>query len=198
MWDERFSGTEFFYGTEPNAFLAAQASLLPETGTALSVAEGEGRNAVWLASQGLAVTAVDASAVGLAKAERLAAARGVTLTPVVADLATWDFPTAAFDVVVAIFVQFAPPAVRDRMFAGMIRALKPGGLLLLQGYRTEQLAHGTGGPKNPDLLYTVDLLRTAFAGLTILRLDAHDSVISEGTAHHGMSALVDLVARKPL
>ncbi|MGH2340586.1 class I SAM-dependent methyltransferase [Segnochrobactraceae bacterium EtOH-i3] len=198
MWDARFSGDGFFYGTRPNAFLTAEADRLPKSGTVLSVAEGEGRNAVWLAERGLEVTAVDASAVGLAKAERLAAERGVALHTVVADLATWEFPAEAFDVVVAIFIQFAPPAVRDHIFAGMIRALKPGGLLLMQGYRTEQLAYGTGGPKVPELLYTVDLVQTAFASLTIRRLDAHDAEISEGTAHHGMSALLDLVAIKPL
>lgn len=197
MWDERFSGDDYFYGTRPNGFLAAQAGRLPACGRALSIAEGEGRNAVWLAGQGLDVTAVDASAVGLAKADRLAAERGVSLHTVVADLATWEFPPAQFDVVVAIFIQFAPPAVRDRLFAGMIAALKPGGLLLLQGYRVEQLRHGTGGPKDPDLLYTVELLRAAFSPLVIEHLDAHDDVISEGKGHNGMSALVDLIARKP-
>ncbi len=198
MWDDRFSGDDFFYGTSPNAFLKSAAGAIPAGATVLSVAEGEGRNAVWLAGEGHDVTAVDASAVGLAKAERLAAGRGVSIRTVVADLATWEFPVAAFDAVVAIFVQFAPPAVRDHMFAGMIRALKPGGVLLLEGYRTEQLAYGTGGPKAPELLYTVDLLKTAFSSLVIERLDAYDAEISEGRAHHGMSALVDLVARRPL
>lgn len=197
MWDDRFSGDDYFYGTRPNAFLAAQADRLPASGRALSIAEGEGRNAVWLAGQGLDVTAIDASAVGLAKAVRLAEARGVTIRTVVADLAHWDFPPAQFDVVVAIFIQFAPPAVRDRLFAGMIAALKPGGLLLLQGYRVEQLRHGTGGPKDPALLYTPELLRTAFSALDIEHLDAHEGVISEGKGHNGMSALVDLIARKP-
>lgn len=197
MWDERFAGDDYFYGTDANVFLRSQAALLPPSGTALSLAEGEGRNAVWLAQQGLTVTAVDASAVGLAKAGRLAAARGVSITPVVADLATWTFPAAAFDVVVAIFIQFAPPALRDRLFAGMIAALRPGGLLLLQGYRTEQLRYGTGGPKSAELLYTTDLLRRSFAPLAIERLEAHDDEIVEGQGHNGMSALVDLVARKP-
>lgn len=198
MWDERFAGDDYFYGTAPNAFLQSNAGLLRTGMSALSLAEGEGRNAVWLAAQGLDVTAVDASAVGLAKAARLAEERGVGLRTLVADLATWDIPAGAYDIVVAIFIQFAPPPVRDRLFAGMVNALKPGGLLLLQGYRTEQPRYGTGGPKAPELLYTEALLRNAFAALQIERLSVHDSEISEGSGHHGMSALIDLVARKPL
>ncbi len=198
MWDERFAGDDYFYGTAPNAFLQSNAGLLRTGMSALSLAEGEGRNAVWLAAQGLDVTAVDASAVGLAKAARLAEERGVGLRTLVADLATWDIPAGAYDIVVAIFIQFAPPPVRDRLFAGMVNALKPGGLLLLQGYRTEQPRYGTGGPKAPELLYTEALLRNAFAALQIERLSVHDSEISEGRGHHGMSALIDLVARKPL
>lgn len=198
MWDERFAGDDYFYGTAPNAFLQSNAGLLRTGMSALSLAEGEGRNAVWLAAQGLDVTAVDASAVGLAKAARLAEERGVGLRTLVADLATWDIPAGAYDIVVAIFIQFAPPPVRDRLFAGMVNALKPGGLLLLQGYRTEQPRYGTGGPKAPELLYTEALLRNAFAALQIERLSMHDSEISEGSGHHGMSALIDLVARKPL
>ena len=146
MWDEKFAGDDYFYGTAPNAFLQSNAGLLRTGMSALSLAEGEGRNAVWLAAQGLDVTAVDASAVGLAKAARLAEERGVGLRTLVADLATWDIPAGAYDIVVAIFIQFAPPPVRDRLFAGMVNALKPGGLLLLQGYRTEQPRYGTGGP----------------------------------------------------
>lgn len=198
MWDERFAGDDYFYGTAPNAFLQSNAGLLRTGMSALSLAEGEGRNAVWLAAQGLDVTAVDASAVGLAKAARLAEERGVGLRTLVADLATWDIPAGAYDIVVAIFIQFAPPPVRDRLFAGMVNALKPGGLLLLQGYRTEQPRYGTGGPKAPELLYTEALLRNAFAALQIERLSVHDSEISEGSGHHGISALIDLVARKPL
>ena len=101
-----------------------------------------------------------------------------------------------FDLVAAIFIQFAGPPLRDKIFAGMQRALKPGGLLLLQGYRPEQLAYGTGGPREATQLYTADLLREAFADMRILHLAEHDSVINEGRGHAGMSALVDLVAEK--
>jgi SAM-dependent methyltransferase len=134
--------------------------------------------------------------VALAKARKLAAERGVTLRTEEADLATWRWPEAGFDLVVAIFIQFAAPALRERIFAGLKRALRPGGLLLLQGYRPKQLEYKTGGPPLVENLYTEELLRAAFADLEIVSLRSHDDVIHEGTGHDGMSALIDLVARK--
>ncbi len=196
-WDARFSVDGYVYGTAPNAFLASQAHRLRPGMSALAVADGEGRNGVWLAEQGLDVLSVDASPAALDKARALAAARGVKLRTELADLAGWDWGEARFDLVAAIFIQFADPPLRDAIFAGMQRALKPGGLLLLQGYRTEQLDYGSGGPPVAEQLYTADLLRDAFAGLRILHLGEHDSVINEGQGHSGMSALVDLVAIKP-
>lgn len=196
-WDQRYTGDTFLFGTAPNAFLLAQKHRLPPHGSALAVADGEGRNGVWLAEQGLDVLAVDASDVGLAKGRRLAAERGVTLRQQLADLAQWDFGRARYDVIAAIFIQFAAPALRDQLFAGMQAALKPGGLLLLQGYRPEQLAYATGGPSDAQSLYTEPMLREAFAALQIELLRVHDSEIHEGSGHAGMSALIDLVARKP-
>ncbi|MDE2279037.1 MAG: class I SAM-dependent methyltransferase [Xanthomonadaceae bacterium] len=196
-WDQRYAGDDYHFGTAPNAFLAAQKSRLPASGTALAVADGEGRNGVWLAEQGLDVLAVDSSAVGLAKGQRLAARRGVRIAPEQADLAQWAFGHERFDVIAAIFIQFADPELRARLFDGMIAALKPGGLLLLEGYRPEQLAYGTGGPSEPANLYTEALLREAFAPLEILQLDSYDARIEEGHGHAGLSALIDLVARKP-
>ena len=114
-----------------------------------------------------------------------------------ADLSLWEWPERKFDVVVAIFIQFAPPTLRTELFGGMVRALKPDGLLMLQGYRPAQLQYGTGGPSSAENLYTEALLRDAFPGLELLALKAHDTVIHEGTGHNGMSALIDLVARKP-
>ncbi len=195
-WDARYDGDDYVFGTEPNAFLVSQARRLRPGMRALAVADGEGRNGVWLAQQGLSVLSVDASGVGLEKARRLAGACGVHLKTELADLADWDWGVARLDVVVAIFIQFAGPALRDAMFQGMQRALKPGGLLLLQGYRPEQLAYGTGGPSDVRNLYTGDLLRAAFAGMEIEHLREHDSVLAEGHGHNGMSALIDLVARK--
>lgn len=195
-WTARYATPDYIFGTEPNSFLRAQAALLRPGQTALAVADGEGRNGVWLAEQGLDVLSIDAVPAALAKAQALAATRGVPLRTAQADLADYVWPEAAFDVVAAIFIQFAGPALRTRIFAGIIRALKPGGLLLLQGYRPEQLAYGTGGPSVVENLYTRHLLQDAFAGFAQLDIAEHDSEVSEGSAHSGMSALIDLVARK--
>ena len=196
-WDDRYASEDYFFGTEPNEFLVSQRLLLKPDMSCLAVADGEGRNGVWLAEQGLDVLSIDAAAAAQDKARRLAEARGVSLRLELADLSAWVFPAAAFDVVAAIFIQFAGPDLRARLFAGMKQALRPGGLLLLEGYRPEQLGYGTGGPPLIENLYTEAMLRDAFGDLEILELSAYDAVIEEGTAHRGMSALIDLVARKP-
>ena len=196
-WDDRFSAEHYVFGTAPNAFLERTAHHLPEGGRVLALADGEGRNGVFLAEQGHAVTSVDASPVGLEKAQRLAAERGVTLETVEADLATWDWPQGSFDGVVGVFMQFVGPELRAKFFAGMEAALAPGGVLILQGYRPEQLEYRTGGPPQAENMYTRELLEESFAGLEILQLDSYDAEIKEGTGHDGMSALIGLVARKP-
>ncbi len=194
-WETRFSAPGYAFGKEPNAFLKSQANRLPARGTALSVADGEGRNGVFLAQQGLDVLAIDFSPAALAKARALAAERGVELRTEVADVTTWAWPAAAFDVIAAIFI-FVEPAQRPAFFANLKRALKPGGLLIMQGYRPEQLAYRTGGPPDAARLYTRALLQEAFGDMAELHIHEHDSVIEEGTAHVGLSALIDLVARK--
>ncbi len=196
-WDARYAGEDYVFGEAPNAFLVSQAGRLEPGWAALAVADGEGRNGVWLAQQGLEVLSIDSSPNAQAKARRLARARGVTLTLELADLEAWSFPESRFEVIAAIFIQFAAPPLRARLFEAMTRALKPGGLLLLQGYRPEQIAYGTGGPRIPAHLYTEPMLRQAFSGLEILELNVHDSEIDEGAGHKGMSALIDLVARRP-
>ncbi len=195
-WNERFSGSDYHFGTEPSPLLVAHRSLLAPGCTALAVADGEGRNGVWLAEQGLDVLSIDFSTQALAKAQRLAAARNVAIRTQQVDLAAWTWEPERFDVIVAVYIQFAKPPLRERIFAGMRRALTPGGLLFLQGYRPEQLAYGTGGPPFVENLYTGDMLREAFGDLEILHLREHDSVIVEGKGHAGMSALIDLIARK--
>jgi cyclopropane fatty-acyl-phospholipid synthase-like methyltransferase len=195
-WNDRFSAPGFVFGTAPNAFLASQAHRLNPGQTALSIADGEGRNGVWLAERGLDVLSVDFSPAALAKARELAQSRGVTLKTEEADLAAWTWPTARFDVVAAIFTQFSSAEERPRLFAGIKQALKPGGLLLMQGYRPEQLAYGTGGPKDVDRLYTRAMLEAAFADFSELKIREHDDIIREGTGHSGMSALIDLVGTK--
>ncbi len=197
-WDQRYAAADgFLFGREPNAFLAAEASRLAPRSRVLCLADGEGRNGIFLASLGHEVLSLDISPVALAKAKALAAERGVGLGFEEANLARWDWPVAAFEAVVGIFMQFAGPALRARIFAGIRQAVAPGGLLLLQGYRPEQLAYGTGGPPDAQNMYTEALLREACAGMEILLLRSHDSRLGEGTAHRGMSALIDLVARKP-
>ncbi|MCW8158151.1 class I SAM-dependent methyltransferase [Stutzerimonas stutzeri] len=198
QWNERFKEDDYLFGKEPNAFLASQAARFTPGMKVLSVADGEGRNGVWLAEQGLDVLAVEAAPRAIGKSRLLAAERGVSLTHECADLLSWHWGTERFDAIVAIFIQFAAPDARAQMFVNMQRALKPGGLLLLEGYRLEQLQYGTGGPQDPTHLYTAGLLREAFAGLEILHLAEYNVHIEEGTRHRGMSALIDLVARKPL
>jgi len=195
-WESRFSVPEYVFGTAPNEFLQAQAHRLPPEGTVLAVADGEGRNGVWLAEQGLDVCSIDFSPKALAKAQALAKSRSVSLRTERVDLTTWNWPTAAFDVVAAIFIQFATPDQRRRIFSGIRQALKSGGLLLLQGYRPEQLAYKTGGPAQIENLYTRAMLAEAFTGFSDLEISEHDSMTQEGTGHAGMAALIDLVGRK--
>jgi SAM-dependent methyltransferase len=196
-WDARFSAEGYLFGTAPNQFLASCRELIGTSGRVLCVADGEGRNGVWLAEQGLDVEAFDGSPVGVAKARRLAAARGVTARFEVGDVDGWDWPEEAYDVVVAIYIQFSPPAQRRRVFARIGRALRPGGLLLLEGYRVEQLAYGTGGPKIPDQLYTEAQLRDELSAFELEEVRSYDAVIDEGAAHSGLSAVIDVIARRP-
>lgn len=196
IWDERYAGEEYLFGTEPNAFLVSQRHLLKPGMSCLAVADGEGRNGVWLAEQGLQVLSVDYSELASAKAGRLAEQRGAKLEREVVDLLQWDWGSEHFDIVAAIFIQFAGPAEREILFANIKRCLKPGGLLLLQGYTPRQLEYGTGGPPLVENLYTETMLRSAFADWEILHLREHDEIINEGAGHSGMSALIDLVTRK--
>lgn len=197
VWDQRFAKADgYLFGTEPNRFLAAEAHRLKPGQRVLCLADGEGRNGVFLAGRGQDVLSVDISPIALAKARALAVERCVALKFEEANLATWDWPVDAFDGVVAIFIQFAGPALRGRIFHRIEACLKPGGLLLIEGYRPEQLAYGTGGPPDAENMYTEALLREAFAGMEILSLRAYDAAIEEGGAHEGMSALIDLVAAK--
>lgn len=195
-WDQRFSGTDFVFGTEPNAYLASQRSLFEKDRKALAVADGEGRNSVWLAKQGLQVDAFDISAVGVAKARRLAETENVSVNFNVADCDAWPWQPEQYDYVVAIFVQFAGPAMRERLFANMVNTLKPGGYLLLQGYTPKQLDYNTGGPGVLENLYTEALLRASFPTLQIIELREYEAELNEGRRHAGRSALIGMTARK--
>lgn len=195
FWNERYAGhAEYVYGTEPNDFLREQADTFPH-GRALCLAEGEGRNGVFLAERGHRVTGVDFSREGLRKAAALAAERGVTLDLVEADLADYEPPADAFTAVVSSWLHLPPP-LRQTVHARAVRALVPGGMFLLEAYTPDQLRHGTGGPKDVALLYTCDLLIPDFAGCDLLIARELEREVHEGTFHGGMSSVVQILARK--
>ena len=194
-WNQRFATDAYIFGEAPNAYLQSRRADL-QPGSALAVADGEGRNGVWLAEQGLQVHAFDFSEHAIAKAHKLADKRKTSLT---LSCSAWqDFAWAeqAFDNVVAIFIQFAPPQERAQLFALMDRALKPGGTLIVQGYSHEQLQYNTGGPGKLEHLYEETLLRQSFTAYDILDLRTYTQEIAEGTAHKGLSGLIGMSARK--
>jgi SAM-dependent methyltransferase len=196
-WETRFSTPGYTFGKEPNEFLAACRPLLPKSGRALAVADGEGRNGVWLAKRGLDVLSIDFSPAAQAKARALAAEHKVAVAFEQADVHAWPYPEGAFDVVADIFTQFSAPADRARKWAGMRRALKRGGLLIVQGYTPKQLAYGTGGPKQIENLYTRELLERTFGDLDDVRIVEEERELHEGPGHSGMSAVIGLTARNP-
>lgn len=195
-WNRRFAADDYLFGTAPNDWLRDHAAVWQPGDRVLCVADGEGRNSVWLAGRGLAVDAFDIAEVGVAKARRLAAAQGVNVNFAVAECDTYPWPGAAYDGVAAIFVQFADPATRERLFANIVHSLKPGGTLVLQGYTPKQLEYRTGGPPLASHLYTEALLRAAFSKLEISELREYEADIAEGSGHRGRSALIGLVARR--
>jgi SAM-dependent methyltransferase len=197
-WNRRFAGDGFLFGTTANLWLQDHAAAWQPGQRVLCVADGEGRNSVWLAERGLQVDAFDIAQTGVAKARGLAAARGVTVNFSISDCDTFAWPEAAYDGVAAIFVQFADPAMRARLFANIVRCLKPGGTLVLQGYTPKQLEYKTGGPGQLSHLYTQALLREAFASLQLVELSEYETEVDEGAGHRGRSALIGLVARRPL
>lgn len=195
FWNERYAETDFVYGTEPNEFVASVAASIP-AGPVLCLAEGEGRNAVFLASLGHAVTAVDQSEVGLAKARRLAESRRQSIATVVADLATFAITPGAWSGIVTTFGHL-PSSLRRTVFAASAAGLRPGGAFVLEAYTPAQLSYKTGGPDDPDLLMTANALRSELAGLEfeILRELVRD--VKEGAKHRGVGAVVQVLARKP-
>lgn len=196
MWDERYARSEYVYGTEPNDFLRAEAGRIPR-GRVLCLAEGEGRNAVYLASLGHEVTAVDLSIEGLRKAERLARDRGVTIAVEQADLASYTPKPAAYEAIVTIFGHLPAP-VRKRLYGTIGSSLVPGGVFILEVYRPEQLAFGTGGPKDVTMLPTLAQLRDELIGLELVVAQEVEREIHEGIFHGGQSATVQVVGvRKP-
>jgi SAM-dependent methyltransferase len=195
-WEARFATPDYAFGKEPNYFLKSCRKLLPRRGRALAIADGEGRNGVWLAEQGLEVVSLDFSPTAQKKAGALAAERGVKVAFVQADVHAWDYPQAAFDVVVEIFAQFSAPSDRAIKWRGMRRALKFGALLVIQGYTPKQLEYGTGGPKRVENLYTRAMLELEFGDFRDLNIVEEERDMREGAAHAGVSAVIGLTATK--
>ena len=194
-WNERYAAAEYYYGTEPNDFLKENVRLVRAVGKVLCLAEGEGRNAVYLASQGLDVTAVDGSSVGLAKMERLAASKGVTIRSIVSDLSDYRIETSSWDAIVSIWCH-VPPSLREKLHHAVVGGLRPGGILILEAYHPRQLEFKTGGPPDPALMMTLPDLRRELTGLEWVFAREIEREVHEGKGHFGMSAVTQLVGRK--
>ncbi len=200
-WNERYAdANEYLFGTAPNAFLERQKARFKPGMKVLAVCDGEGRNGVWMAELGCEVWSVDAAPNATDKARRLAVERGVSDRMHISthDMMQWDWKAQQFDAVVGIFFQFANPKMRTSLFQGMQEATKPGGLIVLEGYGLKQLEFNTGGPKDAENLYTIPLIREEFSKMNIEFVEEYDASLSEGARHQGMSALVDMVATKPV
>ena len=195
MWDERYSQPGFAFGTEPNDFLAVVAENIP-AGPVLSLGEGEGRNAVYLAGLGHPVLAVDQSEVGLTKAKRLAADRGLAIETACADLEHFDIEPGAWAGIVSIFCHL-PRRIRMPLYAAAVRGLRPGGVFVLEAYTPMQIGRGTGGPKDPDMLPTLADLKEELAELVFVHACELEREVREGAYHTGLASVVQVVARRP-
>lgn len=196
-WNNRFSKDGYIFGTEPNEWLRRHASVWKTGSKILSVADGEGRNSIWLAQQDHQVEAFDISDVGVAKARRLAQECQVTVDFAIAGCDDFPWRENHYDGIASIFVQFADPGLRSRLFNNMARSLKPGGSLILVGYTPKQLDYGTGGPSVLSHLYTAEMLREAFLNLNIQMLDEYETELAEGEGHKGRSAVIGCIATRP-
>jgi len=194
MWEERYSVDDYVYGTEPNGFLREHLSVLP-MGDALCLAEGEGRNAVFLANTGRRVSSVDLTEAGVAKTLRLALAVGVSVDAVVGDLADYDLGVDCWDAIVSIFAHMPSP-VRADLHRRVVPSLRPGGVFLLEAYTPDQIGRGTGGPGSADLMMTIEGLRSELESLEFVYAEEREREIVEGTHHTGIGSVVQVIARK--
>ncbi|PHQ32260.1 class I SAM-dependent methyltransferase [Rhodopirellula bahusiensis] len=192
-WDERYSRSDFAYGTQANAFLEQNANLL--SGSILSIAEGEGRNAVFLATLGHRVHAVDGSSIGLAKANELAQRNNVSITTEVANLEDYQPPESTFDAVVSIYAHLSS-STRLNLYPLLVEALKPGGICILEAYSEKQRDRDTGGPRDLDQLMTCSKIEREFEGLETVLLKEVDRDVREGKYHTGMASVVQYIGKK--
>jgi SAM-dependent methyltransferase len=197
FWDDKFGPERMAYGTAPNAFLAAHVGALPPNSDVLSLGEGEGRNAVFLAEHGFRVTAVDASPRGLQKLGQLAAARGVSVAAIAHDLATFELGDGRWDGIYNIYCHM-PPALRTAIYARIQRALRPGGVFLTEQFAKDQLQFKSGGPKDESLLLSLDEFQAAFAGYEVSYAAAEKTTLDEGPLHQGPASVIRFIARKPV
>jgi len=197
MWDERYSSKEYFYGKEPNDFLRESLHFIQPGKSVLCLAEGEGRNAVFVAQaiSGVRVTAVDASIVGLEKTQQLAREKNVVVSTIHADLAVYDLGIEQWDTIISIWCHL-PSQLRKQVHAAIVRALKPGGRLILEAYTPQQLKHGTGGPKSPEMLMQLSELKLELEGLSFVVGHECEREIHEGHGHFGTSSVVQVIAEK--
>lgn len=198
MWEERFAQEGYLFGTEPVPFLLKHDAFFQAGQSVLSIAEGEGRNGVHLAKKGLDVTGIEFAPSAVAKAEKLARENNVTPRFIQSDLFDWDWPTDAFDITLGLFFQFVGPAERDVLWGRMRDATRLGGLIMIHGYTPKQLDFGTGGPPHAENMYRSADFEGVFKGYDVLVCEEYDAEQRSGSAHAGMSALIDFIARKPL
>ncbi|MCF8166767.1 MAG: class I SAM-dependent methyltransferase [Rhodoferax sp.] len=197
FWNERFDKQEFIFGKEPNEYLVEQAShYLKPNSSVLCIADGEGRNGVWLAKQGMRVTGFDVSDIALAKANQLAADNEVNIQYSLCDTDGFNWQANTYDAVVGIFIQFADPEMRARIFQQVHQTLKSDGLFILQGYTPKQLEYKTGGPSLVEHLYTEEMICELSQDFEVLELQCYEKELSEGARHTGISALLGMVAKK--
>ena len=196
FWDERYATSDYVFGTEPNTWLTANEGSLKAGMTALVPGDGEGRNGVWLAERGLTVTSVDASPLGVEKARKLAAQRGVTIDIICADLRDWQAPDATYDIAVLAFLHLGA-ADRTALHQKIAATLKPNGYLILEGFTPDHLAFGKGGPKVESMMFTEHRLRSDFTELDVLQIEALEVELPASGRHGGRAAVIRLLARKP-
>ena len=196
-WDGRYAVPDYIFGKCPSIFLESCQAILPRSGKALAIADGEGRNGVWLALKGLDVLSLEFSPAAQGKARQLASELSVDLAFELADVHGWSYPPDEYDVVIDIFTQFSNPSERQIKWAGVRRTLKSGGLFILQGYTLKQLDYGTGGPKDPAQLFTRELVENAFSDFKDIKIVEQEVVLEEGSAHHGMSAFLGMTGYAP-
>lgn len=199
MWNERYGHSEFIYGKTPNTFLEQSIHHIPKNGRVLCLAEGEGRNAVFLAQQGFEVVAVDLSEVGLTKAQKLAQEKGVHITTYVADLMDYDFGIKQYDAIIAIWAH-TPPKVRQRIHQQITPALKKSGVFILEAYTYRQTQlQAVGGPPatKPEMFLSLIILKEELPQLKRILAVEKNRMVLEGQMHQGFSAVVQFIGQKP-